>query len=459
MLNPCRCIGCLGAISKRASRSVRGGWDLRNGRVVDDVNPHALGALCVLDIPLLLKRVVAQGTEQQRRAVVVAPEVDAAKRPQGDVARVLEQADFHVVRQVGGNGPAAHDGLCEREVVVGAGQGVGDVPRLRLRLPRLVGAVVVYRRVGVALAGEAAGLGYVAAHPVGVGRRVGGDEDVCPLADAQRHHLGVVGLHGHKVVGDDGHGVPVDGEALQRLAARVDEAQAVRLAARKLEACDAGVAVARRLVAGRQFGAVKVCLAVDHVGVGPDGAAVGLHRLLDQGVVVAVVPVREHDGAEIDVVPRRPRSVYNHWSDDAACILRRVVGVVPRRAVQLGLEGVRVAFARRNRALGDTGDAIFPGLAVLQEAVPVQGDALLGARDVVVQRDLDRVAPVGFYQGAGECAVDEQHRALVSVWRDDAAADGEVIRSYHASAWEVFVVVGGVVEQTPGRSVGQGIVL
>lgn len=103
--------------------------------------------------------------------------------------------------------------------------------------------------------------------------------------------------------------------------------------------------------------------------------------------------------------------------------------VVPGRAVQLGAELIREAPARRDGALRDAGDAVLPRAPRLEEAVPVYRRALvLGlVLDVVVDADLDVLAPVGLDQGARELTVDEDDALLVPVGRYHAAADVEVV--------------------------------
>ena len=174
--------------------------------------------------------------------------------------------------------------------------------------------------------------------------RVGGDENIGALTDRERDGCNVVRLDGDEIVCNDGHGMSVDGEALDAVGAGVDEPQPVRLSGLELELGDTCVGRAGGLVAcGGSGGAIKVHLAVDEVVVrGHAGRAAGGEHVLDQIKVRAVVPVGEHDGAEIDVVLGLGRAVDDNGADDAAGVLRRVVGVVPGCAVEACFELVGV---------------------------------------------------------------------------------------------------------------------
>lgn len=119
-------------------------------------------------------------------------------------------------------------------VIVDGGGGGGDGV--------WIGFFVVDCCKGFGLVGQGAGGGVVGAHPVGgVGSALGFDDDVGALADAECDHVGGVGFDGDEVVGHDGHGVAVDGEALETFSAGVDESQAMLLAGGKFEFGDTGV--------------------------------------------------------------------------------------------------------------------------------------------------------------------------------------------------------------------------
>ena len=79
--------------------------------------------------------------------------------------------------------------------------------------------------------------------------------------------------------------------------------------------------------------------------------------------------------------------------------------------------------------------------------------------DIVVDVDNDLVPPVGLYERPGEGIVDKQHRPIVSIGGDDAAADGEIVCPDDACIGIVDVRVGVPVVQFPPRiTVRQGVV-
>lgn len=82
----------------------------------------------------------------------------------------------------------------------------------------------------------------VGAHPVGTCRLAGSFyQDIGALTDAENHHLGLVRDHGDEVVGNDRHGVAVDGEELRAFGAGVDKAKVMHLSGLKAEFRDCGV--------------------------------------------------------------------------------------------------------------------------------------------------------------------------------------------------------------------------
>lgn len=115
------------------------------------------------------------------------------------------------------------------------------------------------------------------------------------MANSQRDHVGVVGLDGDEVVGDDGHDMVVDGEPLDGFSASVDQPQSVRLSAAKLELGDPSVGRARGT--GRREFAVENHFSVDEIVV-REGRRVetGSHDAFDDLEVVTMGPVALHRG-------------------------------------------------------------------------------------------------------------------------------------------------------------------
>lgn len=240
--------------------------NLRSRGLVGDDQPHDLATTKVVNVPLGREAGVSDVCEQQRRGVHVDPSADTTKLEQRDTARVGEDLGNKLLGLGGLGNRHAEDGDRLGDVVVGASLGVRHIPRLAVG--RGVAVLVVVD------GGEGVGLGTLvadhgAAHPeAGARGLIGLDENVGALSDTEGDDLGLVGADGDVVVGDDGHHVPVDGEALDAVGTRVHEAQAVDLAGLELEFGVAGIGSAGGLVTLCLGLAVKDTLAVDQVVVG-----------------------------------------------------------------------------------------------------------------------------------------------------------------------------------------------
>lgn len=102
-----------------------------------------------------------------------------------------------------------------------------------------------------------------------------------------------------------------------------------------------------------------------------------------------------HDRTDVDVVVDVPWSVNDHWPVEPTGILRRVVRVVPRRAVEIGSELVCEALAGGDRALGQPRHAIHPRRSVLEKPVPVDCSAFGRIIcDEIVDLDFYPIPPV-----------------------------------------------------------------
>ena len=156
-------------------------------------------------------------------------------------------------------------------------------------------------------------------------------------------------------------GVFIDGEVLKTLRAGVDEAKEMRLALLEAKLGEAGVADTRRVVIGRERGAVEIILAIDEI-VGCSDRLPWVRHVrhcdLDKLVVVLVVPVGEHYGADIDIILVVMRTVDNQRADDASGILARVVGMIPTGAILICTPFVSHALADGDRALSDAGGTV-----------------------------------------------------------------------------------------------------
>ena len=144
----------------------------------------------------------------------------------------------------------------------------------------------------------------VGSHPVSTAGIAGAlDQDVHSLTNSQSDEVGTVGNHWNKVVGDDGQVVVVNGEIDNAFGARVNDSQKMSLSGLEIEL---GEASERRAVMRfrikRQQAAVVVHLAVDQSVVGFDDLLVSTNVLLHKAVVILMIPVADHDGADINIV-------------------------------------------------------------------------------------------------------------------------------------------------------------
>lgn len=189
--------------------------NLRGRSVILDNDPHTRVGTDVPDVRLSGEGQVASVGHQQRRRIVVDAAADAVKAPKSVTRSVLEQ--LHAKGASAGRRRGRHlvhrGGDCQ--VVVGTSSWVRDVPGLRCWLLCRVCLVVVQRSDSVALVRQGAG-GNVGADPesrLGVAC-VRSDQDIGTLADSEGNHLGGIRVDLDKVVGDDGHVVRVNAEAL-----------------------------------------------------------------------------------------------------------------------------------------------------------------------------------------------------------------------------------------------------
>lgn len=134
----------------------------------------------------------------------------------------------------------------------------------RCGLLRHVGLFVVDGRQSMRLLRYRADRTDVRTHPHGIcGLADGFYENVGALSHAQRYHRGGVRSNWHEIVRNHSHLVAVDGETLQRLGARVDESETVRLSGLELELGQTRVGDA--LGASWERRAIEITFAVDEV--------------------------------------------------------------------------------------------------------------------------------------------------------------------------------------------------
>lgn len=90
--------------------------------------------------------------------------------------------------------------------------------------------------------------------------------------------------------------------------------------------------------------------------------------------------------------------------------------------------------------------------------MPVNRKSLLWDCNVVVNRDLNRVSPVGFDKWTGKGPVDQENRTFVAVRGYTVSAYGKIISPDNPSKRSFFIVVCLVVQVTPGSAVRERVV-
>ena len=158
-----------------------------------------------------------------------------------------------------------------------------------------------------------------------------------------------------------------------------------------------------------------------------------------------IIPISDGIRAEIDVVVGGSRSIENDRTNDAVTILARVVGVVPRRSILSGLEGVGVCISRSNWALRDARNTIGTAVVQLPQTVPVDGGSIV--LHLVGDCHRDHVAPVGHNCRSRILIVNQQTYAIpMTVWVAGAIGDGELVRDRLAGGGVLVVKVCGDIE-------------
>jgi len=401
------------------------------GGEADAVHDDADGfGIAHVEDPTLVGEVLcADGGIEQDRVVEVAHVGGVVHVPdefpsgvvaagQDEVEGNLRVGDVHLV---GWNGDVEGVvGTCggeeeARRVDVGLGLGVGAVVCIFVvdLGPGGSGDAVVQAAASLALRSKTR-WALFKSHPDSLGRVVTAlDDDFETLSDSQSDHVGLVRLDGDKVVGDDGHVVSIDAEEEDGLGTVVDQAEQVLLASLELECREACVFGA--LLVGLTAGVVGLSVDKHVVGHGWENGAIARRvvNLVEQVLVVAMEPVRKHDGAEVDVPLASRRSVNDHGSRKTVQVLTGVVTVPPGGSKEFSANTVGERGARSDRTLADGRDAIVPRSASLEETVPVDRGTVVFK--LVVYSDLDPITPVGFYHRAWELVVDDKHGSLDTV--------------------------------------------
>ena len=119
-----------------------------------------------------------------------------------------------------------------------------------------------------------------------------------------------------------------------------------------------------------------------------------------------MIPVRKHDRADVNVVRFVLWPVYNHGSGKTPSILSTVVRVIPRSSVEIGLESVCHCFSRRDWALLHRRNTVVPRSCTLKNPMPMKSGTFFWSGDLVVNRDLESITPIGFELGSRKLVVD-----------------------------------------------------
>ena len=241
---------------------------------------------------------------------------------------------------------------------------------------------------------------------------IGGHHNIISLSDGDGELFGLVGNDGHKISGDDSEGVSIKLHLEVIVDTIVDDAHEMFLAGLELERCSC---------ASRSIW--LDVLAVDQV-IGGSWRSESLSELIRLKDGQRGVPVADHDGAQIDVIVGRGRSVDNHRTQDTGTVLGGEVCVIPCCAILSGLETVCLSLTRCNRTLSDTRHAIFRIGIQLSEAVPVDASAI--GLEVVVHSDFDPVTPVGLQEGTRVLAVDDEHLLWCAIGRQSHVRDAPI---------------------------------
>jgi len=414
-----------------------------------------LGDWELVDSPLLLEGHVAVKDVLVQVVVHVSTEAGAVDVPQ-EVSAVALESDIKVnavdisissvkrnsaeSRRVGNRIIAASVPLSWREVRTSWWNSV------------LVGTLVVdgSDSLGGDTVGERAalarwGVTHLSAHPVHGTWGTGGlNNDIGTLTNGQVDKRSAVWHNWLKVVGNDGHVVAVNLVLDESIGRWVDQAQTVGLARLESELGDTGIW--RALESG--VAAWVVVLAVDQDVVGQRSRAVG-HGLSDQGEVILVEVVRQHDWSYILIVADVRWAVNDDWAKSTASILSAVVRVVPGRTELISAEAVGEGLLWRDWALLDGWNTVVPWGLVHEQTVPMHSSWLTVVarllRKVIVDGDLNPVTPVGLDERTWELAVDEESIFLDSIRSDLAVGNAEVVLAGDTCVWHGSADSGGAV--------------
>lgn len=317
-----------------------------------------------------------------------------------------------------------------------------------------------FARIGVDAA-----VANVCSQPVVADGLVGGEDDVGSLANVDVDRCGDVGLDGHKVGGDDGEVVLIDGDDEVVVDPDIDESDAETLALGHFS----------HMVGAHIVGSFH--RSVDQGGIGhrgPCGTMQGADVVLKCRVIV---PVREGHGAQIrlltmvrnechvstvreetHIVVADSRPIDDDASRNTVSVLGRVVTVIPRCAELRAAENVLSRLTRGKRTFGDAANTVVLYSVELAKAVPVHRRAIVlqGVFDI----DNHPVAPVRNQSGTSYMSVsivgvlgqyqltiltiDSQNEPIESIRRKSGhIRDFQIVNDIPARLWKLCIKVSG----------------
>lgn len=110
------------------------------------------------------------------------------------------------------------------------------------------------------------------------------------------------------------------------------------------------------------------------------------------------------------------------------------------RAKLIGPEPILKRLARSDGTLRGRRHTVHPRRPDLADSVPVESGAFFGSRDVVDERNLDPVAPVGVDRRPRELAVDDQHLPLDTIWRQLGSRNVEGVTPRNSGLGDIMRV-------------------
>jgi hypothetical protein len=295
-------------------------------RVLDNESDRRVAAK-VEDVPLWREGQVVKLDLGQDRVVVIASEGHVVHEPY-EVGTVAAEGNINLLNggwdHVGGH-RAERNSQIERVVtavvelsgghVRGSVWSSIDVGVLVIDSGNSFGRNAIIRTT----AGEAST--QIGSHPIGVTLLSDSlNNDIASLTDTKSNDVGGIWNNWNEIVGNDTEVVSINGKLLDTLGRCVDQPETMFLARLEAELGDTSIGHAWKSgVLAR-----VVHLSVDQVVVRDGNAAV--HGSIYQGEVISVIPIGQHDGANINVIWFSLRSLNDDWAESTSGILSAVMG-------------------------------------------------------------------------------------------------------------------------------------